>query len=233
MQIETVDKETLDLIQRLMADEKLSNFNLVGGTALALLIGHRKSVDIDLFCPTDFDSKELGQHLIDNYATDRVAVKQNGVFAIIEKVKVDILTHKYPLLDPIEVRAGIRMVSLKEIGAMKLNAMYGNGTRLKDFIDIYVLLERYPLKVLLDHAAAKYPDLNPFITKQSVIHHHDIDFANGVEFVGKEVSWTTIATRLKEAFLYPNKIFSGRKTLKNEPKDRNNEQKDAPNPTKR
>jgi len=197
-----------------MADEKLKDFNLVGGTALALLIGHRKSVDIDLFCPNDFDSKTLGQYLADHYTQDKVAVIKNGIFTFINDVKVDILSHNYPIIDPVQTEEGIRMVSLKEIGAMKLNAMYGNGTRLKDFVDIYALLERYPLKALLDHAAKKYPLLHPSITKQSVIHHDDIDFGKGVDFIGGNIPWRTIAKRLKEAYLYPDKIFKASKSEK-------------------
>ena len=56
---ETVEKGTLDLIRKLMADDQLKEFNLVGGTALALKLGHRKSIDIDLFTATDFNSQEI------------------------------------------------------------------------------------------------------------------------------------------------------------------------------
>jgi Nucleotidyl transferase AbiEii toxin, Type IV TA system len=56
---ETVAKETLDLIRRLMNDEKLKDFNLVGGTALSLQIGRLISEDIDLFSKRPFDSKAL------------------------------------------------------------------------------------------------------------------------------------------------------------------------------
>lgn len=56
---ETVKGETLKLLERLMQDEKLSSFNLAGGTSLALLMGHRQSIDLDLFTPNPFDAKEL------------------------------------------------------------------------------------------------------------------------------------------------------------------------------
>jgi hypothetical protein len=56
---ETVTAGTLDLIKTLMADDKLKDFNLVGGTALALIIGHRKSIDIDFFTTKDFNSSDL------------------------------------------------------------------------------------------------------------------------------------------------------------------------------
>ena len=138
---ETVEKGTMDLIYKLMADEKLASFNLVGGTALALKIGHRKSIDIDLFTSTDFNSQEISDHLTANYNVTRIQTIPNGVFTLIDGIKVDLLAHKYPLIEDLETTEGIRMVSLKDIGAMKLNAIYDNGTRLKDFVDMYALLE--------------------------------------------------------------------------------------------
>ena len=59
---ETVEKGTMDLIETLMTDNKFSSFNLVGGTALALKIGHRKSIDIDLFTTSDFNSPQISNH---------------------------------------------------------------------------------------------------------------------------------------------------------------------------
>ena len=56
---ETVERSTFELLTTLMQDEKLSQFNLAGGTALSLHIGHRKSVDLDLFTQEDFSASEL------------------------------------------------------------------------------------------------------------------------------------------------------------------------------
>lgn len=64
---ETVKPGTLDLIQQLMQDQQLNLFYLVGGTALSLRIGHRQSIDIDLFSSSDFDGDRLAQHLQRKY----------------------------------------------------------------------------------------------------------------------------------------------------------------------
>ena len=99
---ETVERGTLDLIRRMMADEKFNDFNLVGGTALALKIGHRKSVDIDLFTSKDFDSGAIGAHLVANYNAQSLRAIKNGVFSFVNDVKVDLVAHKFPLVRDVE-----------------------------------------------------------------------------------------------------------------------------------
>ena len=205
---ETVEKGTMDLVNKLMADEKFASFNLVGGTALALKIGHRKSIDIDLFTATDFNSHEVSGHLTSNYNISRIQTMHNGVFSLVDGVKLDLLAHKYPLVEDPETIEGIRIVSLKDIGAMKLNAIYNNGTRLKDFMDMYALLEIFPLQELLQASEKKYPENNIVMVKNALLHHQDIDFTVLIDYVGKEVKWPEIADRLKKAFHSPQIAFS-------------------------
>src|SRR5688572_11828642 len=116
---ETVEKGTLDLIRRLMADKQFEDFNLVGGTALALKIGHRKSVDIDIFTTKDFDSRQIADHLSANYNGYDVHTVKNGVQCLVNGIKVDVLAHKYPLVKDAETIDGVRLISLQDIGAMK------------------------------------------------------------------------------------------------------------------
>jgi hypothetical protein len=208
LQKETVEKGTMDLIIKLMADEKFVSFNLVGGTALALKIGHRKSLDMDLFTTTDFNSQEIAEHLTSNYNVTRIQTIANGVFSLIDGVKLDLLAHKYPLIEDLETIEGIRMVSLKDIGAMKLNAIYTNGTRLKDFVDMYTLLEHYSLQDLLQASEKKYPENSIAMVKHALIHHEDIDFTVPIDFIGEEIKWADIADRLKKAYHNPQSIFT-------------------------
>lgn len=103
LRTETVEKGTVDLIKTLMTDEKFGSFNLVGGTALALKIGHRRSIDIDLFTTTDFKAPEIADHLSSAYKATRVQTINNGVFCFVNGIKLDLLAHKYPLLEEPEV----------------------------------------------------------------------------------------------------------------------------------
>ena len=64
---QTGEAGTLVLIKELMSDKELESFNLVGGTTLSLKLGHRMSVDIDLFTDRDFDAYQISQHLAQTY----------------------------------------------------------------------------------------------------------------------------------------------------------------------
>jgi hypothetical protein len=196
-----------------MSDDKFNNFNLVGGTALALKIGHRRSIDIDLFAAAPFDSRELGHHLLAAYSATKVSTLTNGVFCFVNNIKIDLLSHQYPLVTDIDILEGIRMASLLDIGAMKLNAIFNSGQRFKDFVDMYSLLEKFSLHELLDACQRKYPELNINMVKHSLIHFEDILFSP-IEFLGPEVAWPIIADRLQKAFHNPYISFGLPETTK-------------------
>jgi hypothetical protein len=212
--LDTVDEGTWALLKRLMADKHLDAFNLVGGTALSLQLGHRKSVDLDLFRTTEFDSGQLVEHLKQHYNAEISRQNKNGVFGYIGSVKLDMLTDPTPLIDKLEKMEGIRMLSIKDIGAMKMNAIYDDGGRLKDFADMYALLEKHPFNTYLDYALQKFPEVNPEMLKKSLLYHADVNFKNKVEYIGKPVEWRAIVDRLREAFHNPAKVFGENYKLK-------------------
>ncbi|MCY1660558.1 nucleotidyl transferase AbiEii/AbiGii toxin family protein [Chryseobacterium sp. SL1] len=201
---ETVSTEMWELLQRLMNDEKLKDFNLVGGTALSLQIGHRLSIDIDLFTTKGFDEQALLKHLADKYPA--VVIRdmfENTILLDINKIKVDILAHRYLWQKPIETKEGVRLASLEDIGAMKLHAIFQNGTRIKDFIDIHFLLEHHPLKTYLQTYQSKYGG-NPAMASYALLHHDNIDKEAKVKMLGeKESDMKKISERLKKAVHNP------------------------------
>src|ERR1035438_4050934 len=136
---ETVSEPTLDLLKTLMQDDLFRDFFLVGGTALALRIGHRLSIDIDLFSMNSFCEEDLLSAMEAKYNFQLDYRRKNTLKGEIAGVKVDLITHNYPLVKPLQEVEGLRMASLEDITAMKLNAISGNGTRIKDFIDVAYL----------------------------------------------------------------------------------------------
>lgn len=129
---ESVTPELLELTKKLMADQYLKDFILVGGTALALQIGHRKSIDIDLFTQETFDKAQMADHLKNNYPSVETDVN-NPVDHYIGGIKVSAMTHAYPSEQPIIQTEGIRMASEKEIAAMKINCGHRKWSTIKRF----------------------------------------------------------------------------------------------------
>lgn len=130
---ETVERTTFELLIKLMQDKRFKNFNLAGETALALYLGHRKSIDLNLFTPDNFDSNKLEEYLIDKYNFKSSYLEKNTLKGTINDVKIDCITHNYPYIEPpFKSEEGIRLYSIKDITAMKLSAIADNGTRIKD-----------------------------------------------------------------------------------------------------
>lgn len=201
------------LLQKLMKDEMLKDFNLVGGTSLSLQIGHRLSIDIDLFITKDFNEQALLKHLANTYPITIRDVFNNTILLDIDKIKVDILAHQYPWQKPIVTKDGIRLASLEDIGAMKLHAIFQNGTRIKDFIDIHFLLEHYPLKIYLDAYQYKYGG-NPAMVQYALLYHDNIDKDVKVNMLkGKTIDMKRITERLKKAVHDPILKFRERPSL--------------------
>lgn len=204
---ETVTAGTLELLKSLMLDENLAGFFLVGGTALSLQIGHRISIDIDLFSENPFDENTLLDYLESQRNLKLDYLAKNTIKGQIAEVKVDLITHGYPLVKKLEVTEGIRLASLEDIAAMKLNAIIGNGTRLKDFIDIAYMSSFIPLKEMIDAYEHKYASRNPLLVMKALSYHHDINFNEPIHMIKSKYSWKLIEKRLAEMARFPSKTF--------------------------
>lgn len=205
---ETVDTKTLDLIRRLLYDEHLRGFVLVGGTALSLQVGHRISIDIDLFSNKPFDSVNLGTHLSSKYAVDGMKTLLNGIFCFIDDIKVDLISHQYPWVDSFVNIDGVRMASLREISAMKLNAIVQNGSRLKDFVDIYVLLRYLSFNQMYSDYQIKYPAANRTVVQNAVLFHDEIKPAK-IDYITKDLRLVDVFQTLRDAVMKPDSLFGG------------------------
>lgn len=169
-----VEPNTLELIYQLQKDRVFENFMLVGGTALALHIGHRLSVDIDLFTRDEFPLQETIEHLEEKYRFQLQFSHDNTLKGIIDGVFVDFIRHNYHFVnEPIRVE-GLKIASKPDIAAMKVNAITGNGTRIKDFIDIYFLLQEYDFAEIIRFYREKYVRRNDFHAIKSLTYFNDV-----------------------------------------------------------
>ncbi len=205
---ETVTPGTLELLKNLMADQNLTDFFLVGGTALSLQIGHRISIDLDLFSQNTFDENLLFAYLELNKKLRLNYLDRNTIKGQIDGVQVDLISHPYPLVEEMQVQENIRLAGLKDISAMKLNAIVGNGSRLKDFVDIAFLSSYISLEVMIDSYARKYESRNPFITLKALSYHGDINHDEPINFSTRTYSWKSIESRIGQMMKFPDKIFS-------------------------
>ena len=169
-----VPENVLSLLHAMMLDQRFDLFYLVGGTSLALRIGHRMSVDIDLFTHEDFDADLVGVTLCNQYAATALEREKNTVRTIISNVKVDLIAHKYKLLEPIEKIDGIRMAGLKDIAAMKINAISNRGSK-KDFWDYAALLTYFTTEEMLAFFETKYPGANAWHAEKSLSFFDDAE----------------------------------------------------------
>lgn len=207
LQKKAIRSNILELIRSLQSDKKFKDFYLVGETALALHLGHRESIDIDLFTIKDFDVNSTLEYLEQEYAFSLQLSAKNTLKGIIDDVFLDIISHKYPIIEnPVESE-GIRMLSQNDIIAMKVNAIAGDGTRIKDFIDIYFLLKHHSFSDIITYYKKKYSQRNDLHAIKSLCYFEDIDHKQDWPKLLKEkdLSLETIKNRI---ILSKNKYFS-------------------------
>lgn len=150
--------EVLFLIEELMEIPLIHDYRLVGGTALALQMGHRFSDDIDLFTdkPLDVVSiEEMAKARFSERGFLKISTFPYGVTIYLSldnkiSIKIDIMNyHSEPFLESALSIDGIRMAGLKDLAAMKLQAITTRKEK-KDFIDIWLLTKTFSLDEMLD-----------------------------------------------------------------------------------
>ncbi|CAN5425862.1 hypothetical protein BH09BAC5_BH09BAC5_02350 [soil metagenome] len=138
---------------------ELNSFCLVGGTALSLKYGHRKSIDLDLFCQEEFDINSIETVLEKEFGNDFIYEHQNikwAIFCKIKNIKIDLIYYPHKTIAPVEIIDDIRMYSSQDIVSMKINAILGRCAK-KYFWDLVELLNVFELKEVLQFHKTKFP----------------------------------------------------------------------------
>ena len=164
--LNTVSDNLAEVLNQLMRMEELNSFRLVGGTALSLQLGHRLSVDIDLFTDklygsVDFESIEKGLEnsfpFVDMLYKGNVGFGKSYQVGSSEKASVKLdLFYTDDFIRPIIEIDAIRMATIEEIAAMKMEVI-GNNGRKKDFWDVHELLDYLSLEQMFVLYAERYP----------------------------------------------------------------------------
>ncbi|MAY84486.1 MAG: hypothetical protein CMP59_10175 [Flavobacteriales bacterium] len=167
LHLETISDLLWDSLRKLMKMNELKQFRLVGGTSLSLQLGHRMSIDIDLFTDAaygsvDFDEIEKALKasfpFVDDSSINDIGA---GRFYFVgnnkdELLKLDIMYSSEPFVFPLIEIEGIRLASIEEIAAMKLDVV-SRGGRKKDFWDLHELLNKHSIEELIEFYEKRHP----------------------------------------------------------------------------
>lgn len=188
-----LDKKRIDILPLLKNLKK--DFYLSGGTALALQIGHRDSIDFNFFNKQDIDTKKLFEVLrkiFKGHSLLNIQEEYNTLTILVDgSIKISFFTHKYKLIKKTINDANLSLASLEDIICMKLSAITGRASN-KDYIDIYFILKNFSLSDLLKNAHIKYPELEKNLILKSLVYFEDITqekilFKNNNHIVFEEV----------------------------------------------
>lgn len=173
---------------------------LAGGTALALQLGHRISVDFDFFSPEplkkDFPnlfSKIFGQYTI------REMLNTPGEFSVsVDGVKITFLYYPFFLVDEMVIDEGLKMASVREIGAMKAYTI-GRRSEMKDYVDLRaILLSGVSLTQICEDAEKKFgEDFSKKMFLQQLIYLEDVE-NQPIQFLDRGVSKKELADFFSE-----------------------------------
>lgn len=180
--LNTVSSLLWDTLTKLMSLKEFNSFRLVGGTSLSLRLGHRESVDIDLFTDSEYggiDFDKLENILkatfpyVDSLSIGIVGMGKSFFIGNHENelVKLDVY-YTDPFVFPCFIEQNIRFSSIEEVAAMKFEVI-SQGGRKKDFWDVHELLDTYTLDDLIDF----YLKRNPYGYSKKDLLPQIIDFS--------------------------------------------------------
>lgn len=165
---ETVPRDAQNALAILGKSGVLRDAYLAGGTALALQLGHRVSLDFDFFTRKKFDAKLVVQKLARlpvHFELERTA--EDTILGYAAQTKFSLFFYTYPLLGNLKKFLGVNVASVKDIAPMKIAAVSDRGTK-RDFIDLYCIIAIYKRCTLKD--ALRFYDQKFKLLHQNKLH---------------------------------------------------------------
>ncbi|MDD2916277.1 MAG: nucleotidyl transferase AbiEii/AbiGii toxin family protein [Candidatus Gracilibacteria bacterium] len=184
MHLEILSPEQIDLF-RLLAESRKRSFYMVGGTAIALHLGHRKSIDFDLFRRKNFKGN-TAQTILDASKTrwQILHIHEEGQYTgVIHDVKVTFFYYPFDIDAVEDIEQVIKIPSLLTLAAMKAYAM-GRRAKWKDYVDLYFIIrDHYTIREISAHAQAIFPTFQSAQFIEQLAYHEDISYTEGVEYL--------------------------------------------------
>ena len=176
------------------------SFYMAGGTAIALHLGHRRSIDFDLFTMSNLVKHRIKSKLL------QIPFRQIPIFEDydqldlqINNVKITYFSYPYPIMHPVKVESTITIPNLLSLASMKAFAL-GRRAKWKDFVDMYFILNDHFTIAEISRECEKTfkGQFSEKLFRQQLAFHKDIDFTEPVEFLGEQIPDNTIKDFLIE-----------------------------------
>lgn len=190
--LEVLKPATKTLLVKLEPPHLPPNSYLGGGTAIALQLGHRRSLDLDFFTPREFTEIQWGEKLKKELNFKLLKRDWQTLIGTVGGIKISLLGYTPKLIRPAEEFFNLPVASLPDLAAMKLETAIDRGTK-RDFIDLYFLAQKYTLAGLFDFYQEKYGLLEEreLMIKKGLAYFADADKEEMPEML-VEVNWGKI-----------------------------------------
>jgi hypothetical protein len=161
-----------------------SSFYLVGGTAVALYLGHRRSVDFDLFTQKVFNPLTIRQKITRFFPIESTLIQGEGeLTVIVNQVKLTFFYYPYPIPQVTEFADIITLPSLLDLASMKAFSL-GKRAKWKDYVDLYFILQKYSLKEIIFRSKELFHnEFNEKLFRAQLSYFDDIDYSEEIEFM--------------------------------------------------
>lgn len=176
---------------------------LAGGTALALQLGHRTSIDFDFYSRLRFKSADLYKQIksVFGKTAERTLMEEDTLFCTVKGVELSFFYYEYPLVRPLEEAKGVLIASTEDIAAMKLVAVIQRPAK-RDYIDVAFLLRRMQLKQMFSLVEDKYSQFNRYLALRALNYFDDVeekDSKRAIKLFDEDFSWEKAKEEIFEA----------------------------------
>ena len=200
MHSEAIDEKTKRIFTKISKCDFIQNFYLAGGTALAIQLGHRESIDLDFFSNKKFKVADLKKRLseIGNYSLD--SEDERTLNGSLDNVKLSFFYYGYDQLCSFVDFEGVKLADERDIAAMKVDAISSRGTK-KDFIDLYFLLKKYHPLDLIGFFEKKFSNIkyNRIHILKSLTFFKDAE-NTPMPIMLNDVDWETVKRKIISEF---------------------------------
>jgi hypothetical protein len=183
MHLEILSKEQTDLLPFIKLFRK--TFYLVGGTAIALHLGHRRSIDFDLFTYKKLQKSSIKKKINESkLSISRIFEDIDQAHYLINQVKTTFFSFPYPVPHESKLDNIIELPSLLELAAMKAFAL-NRRAKWKDYVDLYFILqEHYSIQEISQKASEIFgQEFNEKLFREQLAFHKDINYSERVEYI--------------------------------------------------